>query len=162
MFLVKVISGGQTGADLAGLVIAKKFGLETGGSMPYGFKNSDGLHPDWNKRFGVTEHTSSSYVPRTYENVKNSDATIRFAGDFTSAGEVLTLKAIERYSKPHIDVDLKSPRPIQEVVDWIIGNNVSILNVAGNSERTYMGTGQDTMEYLTKVFEALGLKEVEK
>ena len=127
--------------------------------MPNGFKNSTGLHPDWGNKYGFTEHPSSSYVPRTLQNTKDSDGTIRFAGDFASKGEVLTLKGIEQYHKPHIDVDLKNPRPVEEVVGWINQNNIQVLNVAGNSEKTYAGTGEDTACYLAKVFEQLGFKE---
>jgi hypothetical protein len=42
--LKKIISGAQTGADFAGLIVAKHFGYETGGWMPKGYKNLDGFH----------------------------------------------------------------------------------------------------------------------
>jgi hypothetical protein len=35
--VTKVISGGQSGADLGGLRAAKVLGIQTGGSMPKGF-----------------------------------------------------------------------------------------------------------------------------
>jgi predicted Rossmann-fold nucleotide-binding protein len=157
--LKKVISGGQTGADQNGVETAFRFGLKTGGVMPKGFITQAGPRQAWAKKYGLTEHTSTSYVPRTIINVQTSDGTIRLAGDFGSAGEVLTLKAIKQYNKQWIDVDLLKPRPVQEVVDWINTNNIQVLNVAGNSEKTFMGTGQETMEYLTKVFLALGFTD---
>ena len=40
--LRKVISGGQTGADRAGLQAAKSSGIKTGGYMPKGFLALDG------------------------------------------------------------------------------------------------------------------------
>jgi Circularly permutated YpsA SLOG family len=38
MLLKKIISGGQTGADQAGLRTAKRLGIETGGWMPQGWR----------------------------------------------------------------------------------------------------------------------------
>ncbi|MFZ8324119.1 YpsA SLOG family protein, partial [Staphylococcus aureus] len=42
MKLKKVISGGQTGADQAGLRAGKAAGLETGGMVPKGCLTDDG------------------------------------------------------------------------------------------------------------------------
>ena len=77
--LIQVISGGQTGADLGGLIAARAFSLRTGGWMPMGFLTLDGPQPDLAKLYGLQEHSSASYPPRTRRNVQQSDATIRFA-----------------------------------------------------------------------------------
>ena len=149
--LQKIISGGQTGADIAGLEIAKVMGLETGGTMPFGYKTLDGCRPEYKTLYGIKCHKSSSYVPRTRINVKESDATIRLAFDFTSRGEVCTLKAIHDYKKPYIDVDLSDPRPVEEVAQWLKANNVCVLNVAGNAEKTAAGTYKAATGYLRKL-----------
>lgn len=157
--LRKIISGGQTGADINGVAAAKRMGLEYGGTMPKGFITTDGPHPDWAETWNMQEHASANYVPRTYLNVKDADATIRLAFNFKSPGEICTLKAINQYGKPYIDVDLNNPRPHQEVADWIVENNIEVLNVAGNAEKTYKGTGLATYEYLKEVFKLLGFTE---
>lgn len=159
MCLKKVISGGQCGADVAGVGTAKLFGLETGGMMPKGFKTQFGDKPSYAKLYNMTEHSSPTYPPRTAENVKNSDGTIRLAFDFESRGEKLTKKFIEQYNKPDIEVDLHNPRPAQEVVDWILAKNIVVLNVAGNSEKTYGGTNIATAEFLAEVFSLLGFNK---
>jgi len=41
MILHKIISGGQTGADRAGLVVGKSLGLEIGGTAPKGWKTEE-------------------------------------------------------------------------------------------------------------------------
>lgn len=82
------------------------------------------------------------------------------AYDFTTAGEICTLNAINNYKKPSIDVDLINPIDHQKVVDWINDNNVEVLNVAGNSENSCMGTYNEAAEYLSVVFEKLGFKVV--
>jgi hypothetical protein len=157
MPLDKVISGGQTGADEAGLVIAKRFGIQTGGMMPRGFKTLSGPRPDMAETFGVKEHASTDYVARTYMNVYHSDGTVRFAGNFKSRGEICTLKAIEKYDKPHFDVDLTDPRPVSDFVAWLKAANISTLNVAGNAEQTFAGAFRTTYNYLTDAFFELGL-----
>jgi hypothetical protein len=93
--LRKIISGAQNGADIAGLEVAKRFGYETGGSIPFGYKTLDGPKPEYKNLYGIVVHSSSSYVPRTRQNVKDSDGTIRLAYNFQSRGEICTLRAIK-------------------------------------------------------------------
>ena len=122
--LCKVISGGQTGADEAGIAAGKFCGLETGGHIPKGCLTEIGPRPELLEIYGLTEHYSNKYPPRTIANVRNSDGTIRFAADFTTAGEKLTLRAIKEANKPWIDVDIRDPIPTSEVVNWIKQNNI--------------------------------------
>lgn len=147
----KIISGGQNGSDLAGLKAAKELGLETGGMMPKGFRTLDGPRKDYADLYGIEEHKSWSYVPRTASNVKNGDATIRFASNFNSAGEKCTLKFIEKYEKPYLDIDITSPLPMQYVRDWLKKNDVSTLNVAGNSEKSSPGIESFVFNYLVEL-----------
>lgn len=156
--LKKVISGMQTGADFAGVFIAKNFGLQTGGSMPKGFKRLDGYRPEFAEVYGIIEHESASYVPRTYENVKNSDGTVRFAAKFNSAGEICTMKAINQYKKPYFDINLLNLPETEEFIDWLGKNNIEVLNVAGNSEKTFKDCCYITATFLTKVFLEMGFK----
>lgn len=153
--LKKIISGGQTGADIAGLVVAKKSNLATGGTMPKGFKTLRGPQPDYAAIFGIEEHASQSYVPRTHKNVKESNATLRLAYNFGSAGEICTLNAINRYGKLYLDVNLAKPQPAMDVAKWILENNIETLNIAGNSEQTAPGTYESVKQYLTEVLNCL-------
>jgi len=152
---LKVIrSGGQTGADEAGLIAARKANIPTGGWIPKGFLTENGPNPSLSK-YGLAETNSSSYVPRTYANVKDSDGTIRFATDFTSRGEIVTLDGITKYKKPYIDVDMNNPRPFGDVAAWIRNNKIETLNVAGNRESVAPGLEAFVVEYLGKVIETL-------
>ncbi|MBY0457467.1 MAG: putative molybdenum carrier protein [Gemmataceae bacterium] len=155
MRLEWVISGGQTGADRGGLIAAKAAGIRTGGWMPAGFRAQDGFHPEFAKRYGMYEHASDRYPPRTERNVWGSDATLRFARDWNSPGEVLTLDLCERYGRPHLDVDPDGAVTPVQVVEWLIANDVRVLNVAGNSERTAPGIEAFVAKFLAEVFAAL-------
>lgn len=153
--LERVISGGQTGADRAGLVAAKAAGLATGGWMPKGFRALDGPRPEFATLYGVTEHASDRYPPRTALNVKESCATVCFASAWDSPGEVLTRRMCERYGRPRLEVTpggLVSPAG---VVEWLRLNGVRVLNVAGNTERTSPGIGAFTEAFLAEVFQLL-------
>lgn len=154
MALEMVRSGGQTGADIAGLIAAKKCNLKTGGVMPKNFRTEDGDRPEYEELYGVTEHTSYKYPPRTFENARDADGTIRLACNFTTAGEKLTLKAAQQYNKPYIDVDMTDPRPYTDVVEWIKNHDIKVLNVAGNSaSKCPLNFTDNVVNYLVKVFE---------
>ena len=133
--VIKIISGGQCGSDSGGLAAAYDLGIETGGTAPKNFRTKYGSNPKL-KALGLVEHKSWEYKPRTWDNVQNSDGTIRFAYDFESPGERDTLAAIMKYTKPHLDIDLKElemghylPFDFTEFIDEY---QISVLNVAGN------------------------------
>jgi len=151
--MLTVCSGGQTGADIGGLVAAKRFGLPTKGYIPKGFITYSGPKPEYAAEYGLVETTSNKYQPRTYANAKLGDGTVRFASDFSSPGEICTLKAIQQYKKPHIDVDVEKPIPPKDVAKWIMDNNIYVLNVAGNREA---GIQKFVEQYLEQVFTELG------
>jgi len=154
-----VISGGQTGADQGGLRAAEAFGLETGGWAPAAFMTENGPEPSLGDRYGLQETVSSGYIMRTFKNVENADGTIRFATDFSSAGEVCTLNAIEDYEKPYIDVEVdiewSDKADFDKVIKWIIDNNITVLNVAGHRETKCPGIGLFVETFMTEVFKQL-------
>jgi hypothetical protein len=158
MTLKKIISGGQNGADQAGLFVGKRFGLETGGWMPLGFKTLDGPRPEFAELYGVQEHASTNYPERTYQNISMSDGTVRFAADFNSRGEICTLRGLKSKQKPYFDVDLTDPPNTSEFVDWLCKHDIETLNVAGNAENTYLGAYRKSVGYLSNALFDLGFK----
>lgn len=160
MLLERVISGGQTGADRAALIAARAAGIPTGGWMPAGFLAHDGNHPHFAELFGMRETASANYQPRTALNVKEADATLRFATVWGSPGEVLTLSLCREHGKPHLDVNPwgGEVNP-EEVARWIAATGARVLNVAGNSERTSPGIQESVVEFLGEVFALLVLSQ---
>ena len=162
VMLQKIVSGGQTGVDQAALRAARAIGLATGGRMPLGYRTLAGPRPDLAVEFGLTEHESQDYAPRTSANVRESDATLRIAVDFASAGERCTMSAIVRHERLHLDVAIErvftpsvlwavAPQP-REVASWLVEKDVVVLNVAGNSELTAPGIGAFAERYLRMLF----------
>jgi len=151
----KIISGGQTGADQGGLRAGKRCGIPTGGMAPKGFLTETGPNPLLGSVYGLVESKSDKYPPRTKQNVKDSDGTIRFAVDFATAGEVLTLRLARECKRSHIDVDILDPIAHEVVAQWIRDNGVRVLNVAGNREKTHSGIADFVEDYLCKVIQLL-------
>ena len=151
----KLISGGQQGSDLAGLMAAKELGIPTGGWMPKDWITLDGAKPEYKDIYGMEEHTGG-YSARTEANVRDSDGTIRFAANFNSPGEKCTLKAIKWHNKPHLDVYVKDPQHVAMIYDWIKLRKIKVLNVAGNSEETSPRITKFVIAYLTKALKEDG------
>lgn len=143
-----VISGGQTGADQAGLAAAHVLGLKTGGMAPRGYRCDDGYQPWLKDKFGLIESSSSEYGPRTKVNVLQSDATVVF-GNTNSPGSRLTVRLCKEAGKPCL-VNPESPMVLRA---WLIKHEVETLNVAGNRERTNPGIFDRTLAFLLKTLE---------
>jgi hypothetical protein len=133
--VTKIISGGQTGVDRLGLEIGKSLGIQTGGTTTPGFVTETGNDLSL-KEFGVQEISPAIqagksgrefYLPRTEQNVLNSDGTVYFATEANSAGKVATEKFAKQYSKPF----LLNPS-VNQLRQWLADNNIKTLNVAGN------------------------------
>lgn len=155
MILKKVISGGQKGADLAGLSAAKAFFIDTGGTAAKNFMTENGPYLQL-KTFGLIE--GGNYRERTWKNVQDSDGTIRFAVDFSSPGERCTLNAIGHFNKLHFDVNLLEPILCSDVVIWIMKYQIQTLNVAGNREgTTELEVFKNVFNYLCAVFGMLNI-----
>lgn len=164
--LDKVVSGGQVGADIAGVRAAKSCGIMTGGWLPSGRKTLDGrMTTDMFNEFGFVEHRESAYPARTQANVEMADATVRLAYNFSSPGELCTLRYIRKHNKPRYDVLLMSSndnewravQPYFEFASWLDRWNVKILNVAGNANKGIEGFVED---YLIAAFVELGHRMV--
>jgi len=136
-----VVSGGQVGADIAGLRAAKALGLATGGWGTKGFRIKGGRNPELGSVYGLREHQSEQYPPRTQANVRDSDGTMRLAFDFSSRGELCTIKAVRDYGRPCFDVLIKHnefmgyyiTKDPEDAAGWLRRNNIQRLNIAGNA-----------------------------
>jgi len=159
-----VMSGGQTGADQAGLRIAKQFRIPTGGWMPSDWQTEDGSRPEFQQLYGMKCLHTGGYRERTEANVRLSDGTIRFAADFNSMGEKCTLNAILDNYKPYMDIDINNPVTTAIVAKWIREKNVKKLNIAGNKQPANRNAKafkitEFTEQFLTELFTELGFKK---
>lgn len=149
----KIISGGQTGADRAGLDAAIELGIDYGGSIPAGRKTEDGTLPERYDK--IIELESDSYAVRTEKNVVDADATLIFTYDKIGAGSALTAKLAQKHLKPCLHINLSDQRNedvIEIISDWLNSAKPDILNVAGSRESTSEGIYNTVYDILLKVF----------
>jgi hypothetical protein len=150
-FPTTIISGGQTGADRAGLDFALKNGLSIGGFCPKGRRAKDGRISDI---YPLIETVSSNYPERTRRNIELADVTIIFnAGDSDSRGTALTAKTAEQKKRPFVILRGFPNRDIDVVAltEFLIHHNPDTLNVAGNSEDKTPGMYAHVMAVLSLV-----------
>ena len=131
--LVRIISGGQNGADEAGLLAAKDLGIPTGGTATKGFKTTLGPKPEQAEQFGLTANQTTNYLARTRTNVYNADGTVIFSQTpELSGGSKRTYEfAIEYGQTPHV-VTGTGPKAQAAFLKWLEDENIRTLNVAGS------------------------------
>jgi hypothetical protein len=151
--LKKIVSGGQTGADQAGLKAAQAAGIETGGWAPKGWTTEKGA-ASWLADYGLAEHPEPDYPPRTEANVRDSDGTAWF-GRTDSAGFRTTTDACRKHDKPWFVVVEGRTTP-KQVIDWLTEHDIATLNIAGNRESKNRGLALRTERFLAQVFRGLG------
>ena len=147
--LKKIIAGGQTGADQAGLDAAIKYNIPHGGAIPKGRMTEDGVLPE---KYNLEEMATKSYPKRTEKNVVASDGTVIFTHGKLTGGSLLTRKKAIEHGKPVIHLDLLTVDIEQAgaaLRQFIIDYNVGVLNIAGSraskDERIY-GTAFEILE----------------
>lgn len=148
----KVISGGQTGADIAGIDSAIDLGIPYGGSIPKGRKIESGVLPD--KYDKIVELKTTSYPVRTEKNIVDSDATLIFTYNKMGAGSALTIKLAKKHNRAylHINLEKKSDsEAVKEVSEWLDKVRPAVLNVAGSRESSAIGIYQRVYNILKEV-----------
>lgn len=152
--VIKVISGGQTGADTGALMAARHMGVPTGGWGPPDLRHERGaIDPV----FGLTatpqeRSTFGSDIPRSLRtewNVRDSDGTM-VMGDREQwdMGTQFTWNMCQLYDKPCFLADFQDPGA---AVLWIITHGIYILNVAGPRESEVPGVEALTSEFMKKI-----------
>lgn len=128
---MKIVSGGQTGADRAALDAAIALGMEYGGWLPLGRKTETGPLP---ASYRLKELDSPRYRERTEQNVIDSDATLICSFGPLTGGSALTEALAVKHDRPclHIDFELISQEQAAAAIQrWLQKHAIGTLNVAG-------------------------------
>ena len=145
--LIKIISGGQTGADQAGLRAAKRLKIPTGGWIPKGFRTEDGDKPSLGLHYSLVETEDRDYKKRTMLNINMADGTIIFS-ERPSRGSTLTEDACYKMRKPyHINPG------VDEIRMFVNEHEIQILNIAGNRESVSPGIGERVENLLMRAID---------
>lgn len=170
--MLKIISGGQTGADREGLDAAIVMGLPHGGWCTKFRRAEDGPIP---ASYNLIELDNPSYPARTKRNVQACNIAIVWFTRY-SAGTNLTERYCIENKKPYILVDLSRPTPYvdfngvelcqstyadyRDPIASTIGRMHDkagnlVINVAGNRESVSPGIYNHVYKDLMYVFGVL-------
>ena len=163
LLIKKIISGGQTGADMGGLLAGKILEIPTGGYAPRGWKTENGSQEGFLKFFNLKEWQPPGYAARTLANVILCNATI-IIGDINSSGSLLTKKYCLNNKKPLYHQPFPSYKVSWSREDganylchlfrqWLALQHIGILNVAGNRESKNPGIEAFTRSFLVEVLQ---------
>lgn len=147
----KIISGGQTGVDRAALDFALENGIDCGGWCPKGRKADDGVIPEY---YPLQETEKDIYEDRTERNVLDSDGTLIINKGFTLRGGTLyTYGMLMKHAKPVLVLDVDNNFEVNLVAfsEWIVENNISVLNISGNRESETPGIYKKAKLFLIKL-----------
>jgi hypothetical protein len=152
---MKIISGGQTGADRAALDAAAALGMTTGGTAPSQYWTEAGPDPTLRALGLIAEGTVES---RTERNVIDADATVIFATRADSPGSALTLAVARQRGKPVIVIDPWMAGAPEQFADFLRRHAPAVLNVAGHRESQAPGIYCRVFDLLTSVLRGPGLQ----
>lgn len=156
---VKIISGGQTGADIGGLVAAEALGLPTGGFAPRGWKTEKGPQPILGSRFGLVESEASGYPTRTRQNIEAADLTLVFARLPLKGGSRMTMKMADQLDKVCYAIDPWAPGAVQKVYYALASHQPQVVNIAGRRESVMPGIAKKVSCVLRQALTALAQHE---
>lgn len=156
MPILKIVSGGQTGADQAALDWAIANGFSHGGWCPAGRRNENGKIPEI---YRLEETPETKYRVRTARNVLDSDATVIITiASVLSGGSLLTRKLAEQEGKPvlHLsrevaDGECEVSSAAESLLNFIKSEKVTVLNVAGPR----LSSEPDIEEFVREVMEGI-------
>jgi hypothetical protein len=135
--MLKIMSGGQTGADRGALEAAAELGAPYGGWVPLGRKAEDGVVP---ARFDqLKEMMTTDYSRRTWANVRDSHGTVVVCPTPATGGSAQTLRHCRMQGRPLL---LRNAQSVIECPEqagdhlwaWCQDAMVGVLNVAGSRE----------------------------
>ena len=151
--LLKIISGGQIGAEQAALDVAIKLGFPHGGWIQKGRKTESWILAE---KYKLEEMATASFKGRIEQNVINSDGTLILSHGTLSGAADYSRKMAEKHDRPCLHIDLNdTPANVSaiRVNAWTIKNNVEILNVTGSRASEDPEIYVATIEVLEKAYD---------
>lgn len=156
----QVVSGGQTGVDQAGLLVAEELMLPIGGWCPKGGLDENGFcvlktYPS------LKEATSVDPNERTKLNIRDSDGTLIIVPclplpEKIQDGTRLTIADAKRQGKPHLIISLMEREgAVEKIREWISRENIRILNIAGPRESNSPGIHLGACDLFRELFAGL-------
>ena len=128
---MKIMSGGQTGADRAALDVALKHAIECGGWCPAGRHDEFGRIPD---RYPLTELPNGGFAERTLAKVRDSQGCVMFYNQHLQGGTKYAIDCCRELRRPHLLIDASQSGPEAAaalITNFVRTQKIDILGVGG-------------------------------
>ena len=158
--LNKIIATDHHGASSGAINAARALSLKVGGHT---YRSDDSSEPNLkyitDKKIKIVDGTEDNRRSAIMMNIKNADATVRIASDFSIEPDILTM--MTRRVHPYYDFHPAANGEFYEVVergninqlaDTIMNNGIKNLHVTGNREYQSFGIAFWTANFLARVF----------
>lgn len=151
MLIERIVSGGQTGADRAGLDWSLEQGVPHEGWCPAGRRAEDG---PIGTSYRLQETPGEAYEVRTKWNVRDSDATVIFSMNAVlTGGSLATRRFAARLGKPWLHLWRGMAGVPDEILrEFVQRHEVKVLNVAGPRASSEPEVGEFVKEVLSAAF----------
>ena len=156
--LVRIVSGGQTGADRAALDFAMLHDIPYGGWCPKGGWAEDLSSPPGllSSYPAMKETPETRPEQRTEWNVRDSSLTLILVQSpelEKSKGTVLTKSIAAKLNRPCLVANMAAEDEVNTVRRWLDENiGEGILNIAGPRESESPGLYEQAKQFLGEVF----------
>lgn len=158
---MKIVSGGQTGADQGALDAAIDCGYEIGGWCPRGRRTESGPLPV--KYAALKETPDDGYPQRTEWNVRDADATLILHRGQTGPGTKKTIALAGRAKcdggtkKPYLEIDIRDRLAVKTAVLWWTTDCklLGVINVAGPRESGAPGIHDSVYGFMVRFLKTL-------
>lgn len=132
MQIVKIISGGQPGADQAALDAAMELGIDHGGWIAKDRLTEEGPLPE---KYNLEETPTGGDSGSSERNVLDADGTVVITRGQPTGASKRTVALARRHGRPCLHLDLYKVHPLKassKLHQWILAHGVKVLNVAGS------------------------------
>jgi hypothetical protein len=149
---LRIVSGGQTGADRSALDWARARCVPHGGWCPQGRLAEDGAIAS---HYPLNETPSPAYLQRTEWNVRDSCGTVVFSVSRTlSGGSLATVMFAQQHQRPclHLVDEESVEQAAARLRAFIREHRIQVLNVAGSSAAKEPAVGHFVRKTLDEAF----------
>lgn len=131
--IIKILSSGRTGVELAGLDVAVKLGITHGGWAPRGMRNSRGPLPG---RYGLQEVPALGFKHAMEQNIINSDGTLLVTRGRKTAETRFAVDTALSHKRQLLHLDLSQYSSFEAASlasSWISLQKLKVLFITGPS-----------------------------
>jgi hypothetical protein len=149
--LTRIITGGQSGIEIAALDVARKLGIDHGGWLP---KSTSKMNSDLISVYGLRETDSFGPQAPLVKNIEKSDGVLLITRGEKIERLKQTVRIALKYQRQFLGVDLTQYPPFEAaslINSWLEIQNVKTVFITGPYESEIPGIYRDAHKILETV-----------